>query len=114
MRRWRRSCGDQSGTAAALHALAIAVRIIEDWPAMEPRAAQIEQELGENPLVAYALGLAYYHAGKLDDAVYVERATWGQQRIEPLASVDPSTVPYFSLALLPSPAAVSTTQRPVA
>ncbi len=47
---------------------------------------------------------AFAEAGKLDDAVYVERATWGQQRIEPLASVDPSTVPYFSLALLPSPA----------
>ncbi|GLY34152.1 precorrin-3B C(17)-methyltransferase [Amycolatopsis sp. NBRC 101858] len=47
---------------------------------------------------------AFEEAGKLDDAVYVERATWGQQRIEPLASVDPSTVPYFSLALLPSPA----------
>ncbi|WP_372671066.1 precorrin-2 C(20)-methyltransferase [Amycolatopsis kentuckyensis] len=50
---------------------------------------------------------ALAEAGKLDDAVYVERATWGQQRIEPLASVDPSTVPYFSLALLPSPAYAS-------
>ncbi|MEV6647074.1 precorrin-2 C(20)-methyltransferase [Amycolatopsis sp. NPDC051371] len=50
---------------------------------------------------------AFEEAGKLDDAVYVERATWGQQRIEPLASVDPSTVPYFSLALLPSPAYAS-------
>ncbi|MET8846950.1 precorrin-2 C(20)-methyltransferase [Amycolatopsis sp. NPDC004625] len=46
---------------------------------------------------------AFAEAGKLDDAVYVERATWGQQRIEPLGSVDPATVPYFSLALLPSP-----------
>jgi precorrin-2 C20-methyltransferase/precorrin-3B C17-methyltransferase len=52
---------------------------------------------------------AFAEAGKLDDAVYVERATWGQQRIEPLASVDPSTVPYFSLALLPSPAYASRT-----
>ncbi|WP_410631713.1 precorrin-2 C(20)-methyltransferase [Amycolatopsis sp. cmx-4-83] len=50
---------------------------------------------------------AFAEAGKLDDAVFVERATWGQQRIEPLASVDPSTVPYFSLALLPSPAYAS-------
>jgi precorrin-2 C20-methyltransferase/precorrin-3B C17-methyltransferase len=52
---------------------------------------------------------AFAEAGKLDDAVYVERATWGQQRIEPLASVDPSTVPYFSLALLPSPGYASRT-----
>jgi precorrin-2 C20-methyltransferase/precorrin-3B C17-methyltransferase len=52
---------------------------------------------------------ALAEAGKLDDAVYVERATWGQQRIEPLASVDPASVPYFSLALLPSPAYASRT-----
>ncbi|MEV6829423.1 precorrin-2 C(20)-methyltransferase [Amycolatopsis sp. NPDC051102] len=55
---------------------------------------------------------AFAEAGKLDDAVYVERATWGQQRIEPLASVDPSTVPYFSLALLPSPAYASRQSPP--
>ncbi|GAA3549459.1 precorrin-2 C(20)-methyltransferase [Amycolatopsis ultiminotia] len=47
---------------------------------------------------------ALAEAGKLDDAWYVERATWGRQRIEPLADVDPAAVPYFSLALLPSPA----------
>ena len=50
---------------------------------------------------------ALAEAGKLDDAFYIERATWGEQRISPLASVDPSTVPYFSLALLPSPAYAS-------
>ncbi|RJQ78115.1 precorrin-2 C(20)-methyltransferase [Amycolatopsis panacis] len=47
---------------------------------------------------------ALAESGKLDDAWYVERATWGQQRVEPLAEVDPETVPYFSLALVPSPA----------
>ncbi|MFE3170165.1 precorrin-2 C(20)-methyltransferase [Amycolatopsis sp. NPDC059090] len=47
---------------------------------------------------------ALAEAGKLDDAWYVERATWGQQRVEPFADVDPESVPYFSLALLPSPA----------
>ncbi|MDR7274483.1 precorrin-3B C(17)-methyltransferase [Catenuloplanes atrovinosus] len=41
-------------------------------------------------------------AGRLDDAWYVERASTPQQRIAPLASVDPATVPYFSVALLPS------------
>jgi precorrin-2 C20-methyltransferase/precorrin-3B C17-methyltransferase len=39
----------------------------------------------------------------LDRALYVERATTGGQRCAPLADVDPATVPYFSLALLPSP-----------
>jgi precorrin-2 C20-methyltransferase/precorrin-3B C17-methyltransferase len=41
-------------------------------------------------------------AGRLDDAWYVERATTGGERVAPLAEVDPATVPYFSLALLPS------------
>ncbi|GAA4553435.1 precorrin-2 C(20)-methyltransferase [Amycolatopsis samaneae] len=50
---------------------------------------------------------ALAEAGKLDDAWYVERATWGQQRVEPFAEVDPESVPYFSLALLPSPAYAS-------
>jgi precorrin-2 C20-methyltransferase/precorrin-3B C17-methyltransferase len=47
---------------------------------------------------------ALAESGRLDEAWYVERATWGQQRVEPLADVDPASVPYFSLALLPSPA----------
>ncbi|MFJ1761431.1 precorrin-2 C(20)-methyltransferase [Amycolatopsis sp. NPDC088138] len=55
---------------------------------------------------------ALAEAGKLDDAFYIERATWGEQRISPLASVDPASVPYFSLALLPSPAYASR-QSPV-
>jgi precorrin-2 C20-methyltransferase/precorrin-3B C17-methyltransferase len=46
---------------------------------------------------------AFEAAGVLDRALYVERATTGRQRTLPLADVDPATVPYFSLALLPSP-----------
>jgi precorrin-2 C20-methyltransferase/precorrin-3B C17-methyltransferase len=45
---------------------------------------------------------AFDAAGVLDRAYYVERATTDQQRTMPLAEVDPATVPYFSLALLPS------------
>lgn len=44
-------------------------------------------------------------AGRLDEALYVERATWESGRVAPLSEVDPDTVPYFSLALLPSPVA---------
>ena len=50
-------------------------------------------------------------AGVLDDLYYVERASTAEQRTVPLAEVDPDTVPYFSLALLPSPLATATTQR---
>ena len=41
-------------------------------------------------------------AGRLDEAFYVERASTSAQRIERLADVDPSSVPYFSMAVLPS------------
>ncbi|MBA8823329.1 precorrin-2 C20-methyltransferase/precorrin-3B C17-methyltransferase [Saccharopolyspora lacisalsi] len=46
---------------------------------------------------------AFEKAGCLDQAFYVERATTDRQRTLPLAEVDPDSVPYFSLALLPSP-----------
>ncbi|GLW94358.1 precorrin-2 C(20)-methyltransferase [Actinokineospora globicatena] len=46
---------------------------------------------------------AFEQAGKLDRALYVERATWSEGRSLPLSEVDPESVPYFSLALLPSP-----------
>ena len=46
---------------------------------------------------------AFDRAGVLDRALYVERATTDRQRTMPLADVDPATVPYFSLAMLPSP-----------
>ncbi|MQY04734.1 precorrin-3B C(17)-methyltransferase [Actinomadura macrotermitis] len=45
---------------------------------------------------------ALERAGRLDDAWYVERATTGRQRLSPLAEVDAETVPYFSVAILPS------------
>ncbi len=45
---------------------------------------------------------AFAVAGVLDRAWYVERATTDRERVLPLADVDPETVPYFSLALLPS------------
>ncbi len=41
-------------------------------------------------------------SGRLDEAWYIERATTDRQRIAPLSEVEPASVPYFSLALLPS------------
>ncbi|MCM4078372.1 precorrin-2 C(20)-methyltransferase [Paractinoplanes hotanensis] len=49
-------------------------------------------------------------AGRLDDAWYVERATTDRERSAPLTDVDPGSVPYFSLVLLPSPAATAFVQ----
>ncbi|MFI6644941.1 precorrin-2 C(20)-methyltransferase [Streptomyces sp. NPDC050504] len=41
-------------------------------------------------------------AGRLDEARYVERATMPGERTGRLADVDPDSVPYFSVAVLPS------------
>ncbi|WP_255954652.1 precorrin-2 C(20)-methyltransferase [Streptomyces odontomachi] len=41
-------------------------------------------------------------AGRLDEAHYVERATMPGERTGDLADVDPDSVPYFSVAVLPS------------
>ena len=44
---------------------------------------------------------ALRQAGKLDGALYVERASMEQQRWLPVADVDPASVPYFSLIIVP-------------
>ncbi|MEU0245525.1 precorrin-2 C(20)-methyltransferase [Streptomyces sp. NPDC006235] len=41
-------------------------------------------------------------SGRLDDARYVERATMAGERLAELADVDAQSVPYFSVAVLPS------------
>ena len=53
-------------------------------------------------------------AGTLAGMYYVERASGQGERIAPLVEVDPDTVPYFSIALLPSPLAGETTAREMA
>lgn len=45
---------------------------------------------------------ALERAGRLDEARYVERATMAGERTAELADVDPESVPYFSVAVLPS------------
>ncbi|WP_374986717.1 precorrin-2 C(20)-methyltransferase [Streptomyces fradiae] len=49
-----------------------------------------------------AVRRALEHTGRLADAHYVERATMDGERTERLADVDPESVPYFSVAVLPS------------
>ncbi len=44
---------------------------------------------------------ALRQAGRLDDAMYVERASMDEQRRLPVTEVDPASVPYFSLIVVP-------------
>ncbi|GGC57030.1 precorrin-2 C(20)-methyltransferase [Hoyosella rhizosphaerae] len=46
---------------------------------------------------------ALERSGRLDEAVYVERASWSAQKVAPLRDIDPNDVPYFSVAIVPSP-----------
>jgi precorrin-2/cobalt-factor-2 C20-methyltransferase len=46
--------------------------------------------------------------GRLDGALYVERATMAGERIMAVAEVDAATVPYFAMILLPGPRWVGT------
>jgi precorrin-2 C20-methyltransferase/precorrin-3B C17-methyltransferase len=44
---------------------------------------------------------ALRQSGRLGDALYVERATTGEQRILPVSDVDATAVPYFSMIVVP-------------
>ena len=44
---------------------------------------------------------ALKRAGRLDDAYYVERASREGQRIAPVAEVDPDSVPYMAIVIVP-------------
>lgn len=48
-----------------------------------------------------AVRSALEQAGRLEGALYVERASMPEQRWLPVADVDPSSVPYFSLVVVP-------------
>ncbi|MEU7818316.1 precorrin-2 C(20)-methyltransferase [Pseudonocardia sp. NPDC049154] len=50
---------------------------------------------------------AFADAGTLDRARFVERATMDGQRTGALADIDPESVPYFSIAVLPGEVAAS-------
>jgi precorrin-2 C20-methyltransferase/precorrin-3B C17-methyltransferase len=48
-----------------------------------------------------AVRSALEQAGRLEHALYVERASMPEERWLPVADVDPATVPYFSLIVVP-------------
>ena len=63
--------------------------------------AAVVMKLGRTyPQVREALSLS----GRLDEALYVERASTDGQRVLPAADVDDAGIPYFSLALVPGSA----------
>jgi precorrin-2 C20-methyltransferase/precorrin-3B C17-methyltransferase len=66
--------------------------------------AAVVMKLGRSyPAVREALS----SIGRLNEAIYVERASTPRQRVVAAADVDDATVPYFSLAVVPGMAACS-------
>ena len=52
-----------------------------------------------------AVRSALAQAGRLEGAMYVERASMPEERWQPVAEVDPDSVPYFSLIVVPGDSA---------
>lgn len=70
--------------------------------------AAVIMKLGRTfPAVREALA----ESGRLDHALYVERAAMPEQRWLPVADVDPATVPYFSLIVVPGDSLAGTGRR---
>ena len=99
-----------SGAAAVLgRPLVEHDEVLTVLPGTLPVSSLAAHLTGSDPVVVMKLGrtfgnvrAALEQAGRLEEAWYVERATTSSERVAPMASVDPSSVPYFSLAMLPS------------
>lgn len=99
-----------SGAAAALgRPLVERDEVLTVLPGTLPAADLASRLAGDAPAVVMKLGRTFgavrealESAGRLGEAWYVERATTAGERVAPLAEVDPETVPYFSVAVLPS------------
>jgi precorrin-2 C20-methyltransferase/precorrin-3B C17-methyltransferase len=48
-----------------------------------------------------AVRAALESAGRLDQALYIERASTGAEQVRPVADVEPGSVPYFSMIMVP-------------
>ena len=99
-----------SASAAALGApLCEAEEVLQVLPGTLP-VEELERRLAlGGPAAIMKLGRTFDNvraalasSGRLDEALYVERASTAAQRVDRLADVDPTSVPYFSLAVLPS------------
>ncbi|UIJ35195.1 precorrin-2 C(20)-methyltransferase [Allobranchiibius sp. GilTou73] len=95
-------------TAVSAHALARHEDVLTVLSGTLPVAELARRLADTDAAVVMKLGRTFANvrealrqAGLLDRAVYVERATRDGQRVLPAADVDPSTVPYMSIVIVP-------------
>ncbi|MDO5067135.1 MAG: precorrin-3B C(17)-methyltransferase [Propionibacteriaceae bacterium] len=98
----------QGATSAAASALCRHEDVVTILPGTLPEEELAWRLASTDAAVVMKLGrtfpkvrAALASAGLLERALYVERATWEGQRVLPVAEVDPQTVPYFSLIVVP-------------
>ncbi|SPM36397.1 cobI [Mycobacterium rhizamassiliense] len=97
-----------AASAAVATPLVAGDEVLSVLPGTLPVAELTRRLADADAAVVLKLGRSYHavrealsSSGRLDDAFYVERASTPAQRILPAAEVDETSVPYFSLAMLP-------------
>lgn len=103
-------------TSVSASSAALAVPLVEGdetltvLPGTAPKAELVTHLRAGAAIAIMKLGRTFEtvraaldESGRLDEAWYVERASTASQRVGRVADVDPSTVPYFSLIVVPSP-----------
>ena len=96
-----------AATSAAESPLARQTDVLTVLPGTLPEPELARRLAGTDAAVVMKLGRTFpavrralEAAGRLEHAVYVERASMAEERRLPVAEVDPATVPYFSVILV--------------
>jgi precorrin-2 C20-methyltransferase/precorrin-3B C17-methyltransferase len=97
-----------AASAAIATPLVAGDEVLSVLPGTLPVAELTRRLADADAAVVLKLGRSYHAvrealsaSGRLDDALYVERASTAGERVLPAAEVDETGVPYFSLAILP-------------
>ncbi|GAB3477809.1 precorrin-2 C(20)-methyltransferase [Nocardiopsis coralliicola] len=97
-----------AASAASAAPLARQTDVLTVLPGTLPEPELARRLAGTDAAVIMKLGRTFpavcralEAAGRLEHAVYVERASMGTERRLPVREVDPATVPYFSVILVP-------------
>ncbi len=97
-----------AGAAAAASPLARQTDVLTVLPGTLPEPELARRLADTDAAVIMKLGRTFpavrralEAAGRLDGAMYVERASMPEERWSPVAEVDPDSVPYFSLIVVP-------------
>jgi precorrin-2 C20-methyltransferase/precorrin-3B C17-methyltransferase len=104
-----------AATAALAEPLVRQTEVLTVLPATLPEPELARRLADTDGAIVMKLGRTFpkvvsalRQAGKLDGAMYVERASMEQERWLPVAEVDPASVPYFSLIVVPGSGAGGT------